>query len=212
LLKSLFIKFACLECHWYNPAERRIELAKKSKFHERVGSKIQEIREKCGETVPELANKTSLSENAIKSIESGRRNIKVSELFEISKALDVRISAFLNPCDSKFYQRRKEESIECYIPLKELSEILNIAEAHLKEFCRNDEIPHEKIEGKYFFRASGINIWLKNHCGVKKKVKQDKREILKIYGIEPLISTKEAARLLSTTYGFIYRLIGKIPY
>ena len=80
-------------------------MANKSKYHERVGRKIQEIREKCGVTVTDLAVKSGLSENAIKSIENGRRDIKVSELFEISKALDVRISAFLNPCDSKFYKR-----------------------------------------------------------------------------------------------------------
>ena len=78
-------------------------MANKSKYHERVGRKIQEIREKCGVTVPDLADKSGLNENAIKSIENGRRDIKVSELFEISKALDIRISAFLNPCDSKFY-------------------------------------------------------------------------------------------------------------
>jgi transcriptional regulator with XRE-family HTH domain len=85
-------------------------LTKKYKYHERVGRRIQEIREKCGETVPVLSEKSGMSEKAIKSIESGRRDIKVSELFEISKALNVRISAFLNPCDSKFYTRRKEES------------------------------------------------------------------------------------------------------
>jgi excisionase family DNA binding protein len=43
-------------------------------------------------------------------------------------------------------------------------------------------------------------------------VKQDEGKILKIYGIEPLISTRQAARLLGVTWGFIYRLIGTIPY
>lgn len=187
-------------------------MANKSKYHERVGRKIKEIRKKCGEIVPDLAKKSGLSENTIKSIENGRRDINVSELFGISKALNIRISAFINPCDSKFYKRRKEESIECYIPLKKLSELLDMSEASLREFCLNDEIPHEKIGGKYFFRASEINNWLKNHCGVSKKIKQDEKRILKIYGIEPMISTREAAILLGVTWGFIYRLIGTIPY
>ena len=139
-------------------------MVKKTKYYERVGRKIHEIRENCGETIPGLSEKSGLSGNAIKSIESGRRDIKVSELFGISKALDVRISAFLNPCDSMFYKRRKEESVDCYIPLRKLSELLDISEAFLKEFCLNDEIPYEKIGGKYFFRASEINNWLENHC------------------------------------------------
>jgi transcriptional regulator with XRE-family HTH domain len=175
-------------------------LANKSKYHERVGRKIQEIREKCGVTVPDQADKSSLSENAIKSIENGGRDIKASDLFEISKTLDVRISAFLNPCDSRFYKRGKEESIDCYIPLKKLCELLDISEASLREFCLNDEIPHEKIGGRYFFIASEINNWLKSPCGVKRRVKQDEGKILKIYGIEPLISTREAARLLGVTW------------
>lgn len=187
-------------------------MAGKHKYHERVGRKIQEIREKCGETVSVLSEKSSLSEKAIKSIESGRRDIKVSELFEISKALDVRISAFLNPCDSKFYSRRKEESVECYVSLKKLSGIIDISEASLRQLCLNEEIPHEKIGGKYFFRASKINNWLENHCGVRKKIKRDEKRMLKIYGIEPMISTREAAILLGVTWSFIYRLIGTIPY
>lgn len=133
-------------------------MANESKYHKRVGRKIQEIREKCGATVLDLANKSGLSENAIKSIENGKRDIKISELFEISKALDVRISAFLNSCDSKFYKRRKEKILDCYIPLRKLSKLLDISEASLKKFCLNDEIPHEKIGGKYFFIASEIKI------------------------------------------------------
>jgi excisionase family DNA binding protein len=187
-------------------------LAKKKKYHERVGRKIQEIREKCGETIPDLSEKSGLTENALQSIEAGRRDIKVSELFEISKALDVRISPFLNPCDSKFYTRRKEESVECYISLKKLSDIIAISGNSLMKLCQNDEIPHEKFGGKYFFKASEINIWLKNHLGVKKKVKKDEKQILKIYGIEPLVTTREAAIILGVTWGFIYRLVGTIPY
>ena len=83
-------------------------MALKRKYHERVGKKIQEIREKCGETVQSLSEKSGLTENALQSIKAGRRDIKVSELYETSKALNVRISVFLNPCDSKFYTWRKE--------------------------------------------------------------------------------------------------------
>lgn len=192
--------------------ERRIIVNKKTKFYERVGMKIKEIREKCGKTISSLSTNSGLSKNALQLIEGGKRDIKVNELFEISKALHVRISAFLNPCDSKIYKRRKEDSIECYIPLRKLSEILEISEDSLREFCRNDEIPHEKIGGKYFFMASEINKWLKYHCGVKKRLRQNERKSIKIYGIEPMISTREAARLLGVTWGFIYRSIGTIPY
>lgn len=187
-------------------------MVNKSKYHERVGRKIQEIREKCGVTLPDLANKSGLSENAIKSIENGRRDIKISELFKISKTLDVRISSFLNPCDSKFYQRRKEEIIDCYVSLENLSQVLNISKSLLGEFCRNDEIPYLKISGKYFFRASEINEWLKYHCGIKKKTRGNQKRKVRIFGIEPLISAKEAADIFGYSRTFIYRLRNMVPY
>jgi len=64
-------------------------VAKRTSFHERVWKKIKEIREKCGETIPDLSMRSGLSQNALNLIENGRRDIKASELFEISKALNV---------------------------------------------------------------------------------------------------------------------------
>jgi excisionase family DNA binding protein len=174
--------------------------------------KIKEIREKCGITIPELSDSSGLSENILKSIESGRRDIKVSELFQISKALNVRIASFLNPCDSQFYQRRKEEVLDCYVSLDNLSQILSISTSSLREFCRNDEIPYLKISGKYFFKASEINEWLSYHCGIKKRIKADQKKRFKIFGIEPLISAKEAAEIFGYSRTFIYRLSGQVPY
>lgn len=187
-------------------------MAKITYFHERVGMKIKEVREKCGETVLGLSEKSGLSENALQSIEGGRRDIKVSKLFRISKALNVRISSFLNPCDSQFYQRRKEEVLDCYISLENMSQVLNISKSSLREFCRNDEIPNLKIAGKYFFRASEINEWLKYHCGIKKRIKEDQKKRVRIFGIEPLISAKEAAEILGYSRTFIYRLRGMVPF
>lgn len=92
-------------------------MAKKTNFHERVGMKIKELREKCGAAVVELSESSGLSEDTLKLIESGKRDIKVSELFQISKALNIRIASFLNPCDYKYYERKKEEKIEYFISL-----------------------------------------------------------------------------------------------
>jgi transcriptional regulator with XRE-family HTH domain len=119
-----------------------------------------------------ILESSGLSENALKLIESGRRDIKISELFQISKALDVRISAFLTPCDSQIYKRRKEEEIDCYVSLENLSHIFNISKSTLHKLCQNDEIPYHKISAKYFFKASEINNWLKHHIGSKKKMKK----------------------------------------
>ncbi len=185
---------------------------KKTNFHQRVGRKIKEIGEKCGIKIAELSVSSGLTENALKLIESGRRDIKVSELFQISKTLDVRISAFLSPCDFQIYKRRKEEEIENYISLKNLSQFLDISESKLRIFCQNDEIPYNKISGKYFFRASEIDDWLIHHCGNPKKVKKLQKNQVRVYGLEPLISVKEAAEILDTSTTFIYRLGGEVPY
>jgi len=187
-------------------------MAKPFTFHERVGRKIKEIREKCGITIPDLSDNSGLSVSALNSIESSRRDIKLSELFNISKALNVRISAFLNPCDSQIYKKRKEEDIENYISLKSLSPTLNISESRLRIYCKNNEIPYYKISGKHFFKASEINEWLKHHCGSKKKIKKEQKIRIRVFGVEPLISVKEAAEILDCSSTFIYRLGSEVPY
>jgi len=187
-------------------------MATRMKYHERVGKRIKEIREECGESISELGDECGIGENILKLIESGKRDIKIDELFEISKALDVRISSFVNPCDYKLYERRKEEMIDRYISLERISRVLNIAAPSIKKLCKHDEIPYLMILGKYFFKASEVNEWLNHHCGIKKKIKEDKIKRFKIYGIEPLISAKEAGEILDCSRDFIYSLCGKIPY
>ena len=79
-------------------------MAPKMHFHQRVGKRIRQIREDRGVALDELADKCSIGKNILELIESGRRDIKISELFEISKALDIRISSFVSPCDYKYYE------------------------------------------------------------------------------------------------------------
>jgi predicted DNA-binding transcriptional regulator AlpA len=124
----------------------------------------------------------------------------------------VRISAFLTPCDSQIYKRRKEEEIDCYVSLENLSHILNISKSTLHKLCQNEEIPYHKISAKYFFKASEINNWLKHHFGSKKKMKKDQKQKVRIFDIEPLISVKEAAEIFDTSRTFIYRLGIEVPY
>jgi transcriptional regulator with XRE-family HTH domain len=187
-------------------------MSKRPDFSERVAYRIKDIREKTGMEIEALSNQTGLSINALRLIESGRRDIKVSELFLVSKALDIRITALLAPCDHQLYSRRKEENLDCYISLKDLSEILDISEKRLRELCRNNEIPHLEISRKHFFKASDINIWLEHHLGSKKKIKKPSRSIVKIYGIEPLFSPKEAGEILGCSHTFVRRLGLTVPY
>jgi transcriptional regulator with XRE-family HTH domain len=183
----------------------------RTSFVERVGNKVNEIREKCGVGLERLSQDSGISLNALKLIESGRRAIKVSELFNISRALNVSISAFLSPCDNALYSRRKEEKTENYIPLKKLSEALGVSEKILKEFSRNGEIPHIKIGNEWFFRASDINLWLEHHLGSKKKLKPVERSVPNVFGIEPLLSPKEAGEILGCSHTFVRRLAFNVP-
>ena len=54
---------------------REIELNPRRKFHDRVGNKIKEIREKSGIEISELSKESELSEAVLKSIERGKRDI-----------------------------------------------------------------------------------------------------------------------------------------
>jgi hypothetical protein len=82
----------------------------------------------------------------------------------------------------------------------------------IKELCLHKEIPFCEISGKYFFRASEINFWLKHHCGSRKKIDERQMEVVKIFGVEPLISTKDVMELLDCPRRVIYELRVKIPY
>lgn len=163
----------------------------RTEYHFRVGLKIKEIREKLCISIQELAGKSKLNPNTLQSIERGQRDIKVNELFRISKALNIRIGGFLNSCDSQIYQRRKEEMIDGYISIKELSKALDLSTNHIRQLCLNKEIPFRMLDRKYFFKGSDINVWLIHHLSSRKKIKENPFEYINIFGIEPLISTKD---------------------
>lgn len=187
-------------------------MSPRTDYHIRISKKIGEIRERLGLSIQELSEKSKLNLNTLQSIERGHRDIKVSELFRIAKALNIRISGFLNSCDSQVYQRRKEETIDGYISIKELSKALDISTNHIRRLCLAKEIPFQMLDKKYCFKGSDINAWLTHHLSCRKKIKENPFEYLKTYGIEPLISTKEAARLLGCSQGEVYGLRTKIPF
>lgn len=187
-------------------------MSQRSQYHVRVGRKLAEIRERLGVSIQELSEKSKINPKTIQAIENGHRDIKISELYCLSQALNIRIGGFLNSCDSQVYQRRKEEMIDGYIPLKELSKTLDISPTNLKRLCYNKEIPFHLLNNKYYFKGKDINAWLTHHLNGRIKVKENPFEYLKVYGIEPLISTKEAARLLGCSQSEIYDLRTKIPF
>lgn len=181
-------------------------------YHSRAGKKIGEIRERLGVSLQEISEKAKINQKTLQSIENGHRDIKISELFCIAKALNVRIGGFLNSCDSQVYKRRREETIDGYISIKELSKALDISTGHIRRLCLNKEIPFQVLDKKYFFKGSDINAWLEHHLSSRKKVKENPFEYLKVFGIEPLISTKDAGRLLGCSRGEVYALRTKIPF
>jgi transcriptional regulator with XRE-family HTH domain len=192
--------------------ERKNNLKPRRQFHERVGKKIKEIREKCGVDIETLSASSGISQNALNSIEKQGRDIKVSELYAISIALNVRITAFLRPCDSSYYKKKQEENIECYLSAEKVSDLLDIPIRALKELYWRGEIPCDKKGTKYFFRASEINDWLKHHFCVEKRIKKKNKQISKIFGLEPLVSTKDATNFLGCNPGYIYGLRSFMPY
>jgi excisionase family DNA binding protein len=180
-------------------------------YHSRVGKKIGEIRERLGVSLQEISEKAKINQKTLQSIENGHRDIKISELFCIAKALNVRIGGFLNSCDFQVYQRRKEESIDGYISIKELSKALDISTNQIRRLCSHKEIPFHMLNKKYYFKGSDINAWLEHHLSSRKKIKENPFEYLKVFGIEPLISTKEVARLIGCSQSEVYDLRTKIP-
>lgn len=187
-------------------------MAERKSFHQRVSAKIREIREKCGETMEGLAKSSGLSENALKLIESGSRDIKISELFRISRALNVRISLFLGPCDFQFYTRRKEEDIKCHVFLKNLSLILGISDSKIRGLCMTGEIPHSQINGRYFFFAPDVNDWLRHHLSARKRLKEKQISRTRIFGMGPMLSVNETVEIFGCSPSLVRRLIWDISY
>ncbi len=62
----------------------------------KFGSKLKEIREQRNLTQAELAEKVGLSTNFIGMVERAERNTIISNLFKLSKALNVSPSDFFD--------------------------------------------------------------------------------------------------------------------
>jgi transcriptional regulator with XRE-family HTH domain len=67
----------------------------KEKFYEMIGSSIVCKRKELGLTQIELANKTGMSRTSIVNIEKGRQYPPVHLLWEISHALEAKLSEIL---------------------------------------------------------------------------------------------------------------------
>ena len=59
----------------------------------KAGSRIQKIRESKNMSVAELASKTGLTVNYIQEIEFGIADPYMTEMYEITKALDIELSS-----------------------------------------------------------------------------------------------------------------------
>ena len=58
---------------------------------EKIGKRIKELRNQAGLTQMELAGRASLDRTYINSVENGRRNISITNIEKIAKALNVSI-------------------------------------------------------------------------------------------------------------------------
>ena len=65
-------------------------------IRERVGQRIKELRIKRGLTQEEFAFRCELDRTYITSLEKGKRNISLTNLEKIAKALDMTLSEFFD--------------------------------------------------------------------------------------------------------------------
>lgn len=59
---------------------------------EKFGLKVRELRQKKGLSLEALANKAELDRTYIPSIEKGKRNVSITVIEKLAKALNVEIS------------------------------------------------------------------------------------------------------------------------
>ena len=62
---------------------------------ESVGATIRSIRVDKGLTIRQVARSARVHENYLGTLENGRRDVSLSVLTRVAKALDVKVSAFL---------------------------------------------------------------------------------------------------------------------
>lgn len=60
---------------------------------EKFGLRVKELRQQKGLSLEALANKADLDRTYIPSIEKGKRNVSISVIEKLAKALNVEISA-----------------------------------------------------------------------------------------------------------------------
>ena len=65
-------------------------------IEEKVGSRIKELRNKLGISQEELGFRSGVHRTYIASLEVGKRNISISTLEKIVKALEVSLSEFFD--------------------------------------------------------------------------------------------------------------------
>lgn len=65
-------------------------------IEEKVGNRIKELRNKLGISQEELGFRSGVHRTYIASLEVGKRNISVSTLEKIVKALEVSLSEFFD--------------------------------------------------------------------------------------------------------------------
>lgn len=71
-----------------------------------VGNRIRELRKSQDYSQEELAHRSGLDRTYINSVENGRRNISIINLYKIAVALDSSLSSFFNTSDfdEKLYE------------------------------------------------------------------------------------------------------------
>lgn len=110
-----------------------------------VGDNIKKYRKNIGITQKELAEKSKLSESAIKYYESNRRNPKLETLEKIGDVLGVSINDLTNKEEKEKiineYKKEKDKLIE---QLKEVASdeekeiIINLVNYYNKKFYNNE--------------------------------------------------------------------------
>jgi transcriptional regulator with XRE-family HTH domain len=102
-----------------------------SKFSEKIGSRIREIRKKVGLTREDLADKANLHYTYIGAAERGETNLSLKSLFKFAEALDVPIDYLVKTSEEEKILSEKELEIREIVSLikeKDIDEVKHIKE------------------------------------------------------------------------------------
>lgn len=78
-------------------------------FRKQLGQRIQQLRKEKGLTQENLSLESDISRSHIAMIEAGKRDITVSSMFKISRALGVTLSDFFSFDDLEKFKFDIEE-------------------------------------------------------------------------------------------------------